>query len=306
VRFSILSPAPISESAVEVPSSGGSKTSNFHYSFLFLPRAKRRAIESVYAFARRVDDLADGGLSPEAAARELRLQRDALDHCYSAPGWQEDWTGLSQLPMDARAEFRALAECIHRYSIPRRHFEGLLLGLEMDVSGTRYRTFDELAVYCYRVAATIGLIAIEIFGYKNPQTREYAVKLGTALQLVNILRDLQSDARQGRVYLPQEELERFGVPPEQLADGRYSARFASLMSFQGERALHYFDWARSLLPPEDRRSMVAAEIMAAIYWRLLRLIRQRGYNVFGDRLRLSRAAKLRTALSVYLGAEWHK
>jgi phytoene synthase len=176
----------------------------------------------------------------------------------------------------------------------------------MDLRGTRYRTFDDLAVYCYRVAGTIGLIAIEIFGYRNPQTREYALKLGTALQLVNILRDLQSDARRGRVYLPQEELERFGVRPEELAEGTYSAPFADLMSFQCERALHYFESARQLLPPEDRRSMVAAEIMAAIYWRLLRLIQRRAYKVFGERVRLSRTAKLWTALSVYLGAEWHR
>jgi phytoene synthase len=181
-----------------------------------------------------------------------------------------------------------------------------MLGLEMDLTGARYRTFDDLAVYCYRVAATIGLISIEIFGYANPQTREYATKLGTALQLVNILRDLQSDARRGRVYLPQEELERFGVEAQELADGCYSAAFVNLMSFQCERARHYFDSARRLLAPEDRRSMVAAEIMAAIYWRLLESIERRGYNVFGEGVRLSRRAKLWTALSVYLGAEWRK
>jgi 15-cis-phytoene synthase len=260
----------------------------------------------VYAFARRGDDVADGDLAPEVAARQLALHRQALDHCYSRPGWPELGSCLSGLPGNAKAEFRALADCIHRYQIPRQHFDDLILGFEMDLRGTCYRTFDDLSVYCYRVAATIGLIAIEIFGYRNPQTREYAVKLGTALQLVNILRDLESDARRGRVYLPQEELERFGVQPEQLAQGRYSTPFAHLMSFQSERALQYFASARRLLPPEDRRSMVAAEIMAAIYWRLLRLIRQQGYNVFGRRVRLSRTAKLWTAFSVYLGAEWHK
>ncbi len=271
-----------------------------------MPRDKRRAIQSVYAFARRGDDVADGDLTSEAAARQLTLHREALDRCYSQQQQQEFSAGFSELPGDAKTEFRVLAECIHRYSIPRRHFDDLLLGLEMDLGGARYRTFDDLAVYCYRVAATIGLISIEIFGYRNPQTREYAVKLGTALQLVNILRDLQSDARRGRVYLPEEELERFGVQPEQLAEGSYSRPFVNLVSFQCERARHYFDSARRLLAPEDRRSMVAAEIMAAIYWRLLRLIRRRGYNVFGDRVQLSRTAKLWTALSVYLGAEWHK
>ena len=292
-----------SESGVEVRVGPVTRTSNFHYSFLFLPRDKRQALQSVYAFARRGDDVADEELTLEAAVRQLALHRRALDHCYSQ---QDLGSGLSGLPESAKAEFRALADCIRRYSIPRQPFDDLILGFEMDLSGTRYRTFDDLAVYCYRVAGTIGLIAIQIFGYRNPQTREYAVKLGTALQLVNILRDLQSDARRGRVYLPQEELERFGVQPEQLAEGRYSAPFADLMSFQCERALNYFESARRLLPPEDRRSMVAAEIMAAIYWRLLRLIQQRGYNVFGERVRLSRPAKLWTALSVYLGAEWHR
>lgn len=306
MRCSILPVVPVSESGVEVPSRVSSKTSSFHYSFLFLPRDKRRAIESVYAFARRGDDVADGDLPPEIAARQLALQRKALDSCYSAPEWQEVSPGLSELPPEAKADFRALARCIHRYSIPRRHFDELMLGLEMDLVGARYRTFDDLAVYCYRVAATIGLISIEIFGYRNPQTREYAVNLGTALQLVNIMRDLQSDAQRGRLYLPEEELDQFGVQPEQLANGTYSQGFVNLMSFQGERARHYFASARRLLSPEDRHSMVAAEIMAAIYWRLLKLIQQRGYNVFGERARLSRTAKLWTALSVYLGTEWHK
>ena len=295
-----------SESGIEVRLGLASRTSNFHYSFLFLPRDKRRAIQSVYAFARRSDDVADGGLSPEAAACQLALYHKALDRCYSQPQWPEVGSGLSGLPEDAKDEFRALADCIHRYSIPRQHFDDLMLGYEMDLRGTCYRTFEDLSVYCYRIAGTIGLIAIEVFGYRNPQTREYAVKLGTALQLVNIQRDLETDARGGRVYLPQEELERFGVEPEQLAQGRHNASLARLISFQCERALHYFESARRLLPPEDRRSMVAAEIMAAIYWRLLRLIRQQGYNVFGRRVQLSRSTKLWTASSVYLGAEWHK
>jgi phytoene synthase len=277
--------------------------SNFHYSFFFLSGEKRRAIQSVYAFARRGDDVADGDLTPEAATSQLALHREALDRCYSQLKWFE---APPKLPADATVEFTALAECIRRYSIPRQHFDDLMLGLQMDVGGARYRTFDDLAVYCYRVAATIGLISIEIFGYRNPQTREYAIKLGTALQLVNILRDLQTDARHGRVYLPQEELERFGVEPQELADGSYSVPFVNLMSFQCGRARHYFDLARRLLPAEDRRSMVAAEIMAAIYWRLLKLIGQRAYNVFGERVRLSSTTKLWTALSVYLGAEWHR
>jgi phytoene synthase len=156
------------------------------------------------------------------------------------------------------------------------------------------------------VASTIGLISIEIFGYRNPRARDYALNLGMALQLVNILRDIQSDAKRGRIYLPGEDLERFGVRPGELSAGAYNDPFIELMQFECDRALHYFDLAHQLLPQEDRRSLVAAEIMAAIYWRLLKRIQKRCYNVFGERVRLSRPLKFWTALSVYLGAEWHK
>jgi phytoene synthase len=156
------------------------------------------------------------------------------------------------------------------------------------------------------VASTIGLICIEIFGYHNPRTRDYAVNLGTALQLVNILRDLQRDAQRGRIYLPQEDLDRFGVRPAELLAGAYNDSFIELMQFECDRARHYFDLARQMLPREDRKSMKAAEIMAAIYWGILKRIQKRCYNVFGKRVRVPRPLKLWTALAVYLGAEWHK
>ena len=271
---------------------------NFYYSFVFLPREKRRAIESVYAFARRGDDLVDGELPQEEAFRQIARYRKALDDCYTGRCESGNFGSEPQL--------EALADTVRRYKIPRHHFENLILGLEMDLRGARYQKFDELALYCYRVASTIGLIAIEIFGYQNPQTRDYAVNLGMALQLVNILRDLQSDARRGRVYLPAEDLDRFGVTPEDFRTGRYTDSFIELMQFECDRARRYFDLARQMLPAGERRSMVAAEIMAAIYWRLLRAIRGRNYNVFGARLRLSRPLKFWTALSVYLGGDWHK
>jgi len=269
-----------------------STATNFYYSFVFLPREKRRAIEAVYAFARRGDDIVDSGLEPERAAEEMARYREALDDCYA---------GRAVTP-----DLRALAQSVARFKIPREPFEDLIRGLEMDLSVTRYDTFQDLAIYCYRVASTIGLIAIEIFGYRNPRTRDYAVNLGMALQLVNILRDLESDARRGRLYLPLEDLERFGVRPGELLAGSHNDPVIELMQFECDRARHYFDLARQMLPPEDRRAMVAAEIMAAIYWRLLRLIQKRRYNIFGKRVRLSRPLKFWTALSVYLGAEWHK
>jgi phytoene synthase len=250
------------------------RATNFYYSFVFLPAEKRRAIEAVYAFARRGDDITDSHLSREDAAAEIARYRASLDDCYAG---RADTPGL-----------HALAESVERFKIPRQPFEDLILGLEMDLNSARYQTFDELALYCYRVASTIGLIAIEIFGYRHPSARDYAVNLGMALQLVNILRDLESDGRRGRLYLPVEDLERFGVRPAEILERRY------------------FDLARQSLAPEDRRSMVAAEIMAAIYWRLLKRIQQRRYNVFGQRVRLSRPLKFLTALSVYGGFEWNK
>jgi phytoene synthase len=271
------------------------RSTNFYYSFVFLPPAKRRALEAVYRFARRGDDISDGGLAPEEAQREIARYRQALEESFTRPA-------ASLTP----PELRALAESIRDFRIPRQPFEDLILGLEMDLRGARYETFEELSLYCYRVASTIGLISIEIFGYRNPSTRDYAVNLGMALQVVNILRDIQSDARCGRHYLPREDLEQFGVRPGDLMAGKYNDAFIELMQFECDRARHYFAQARQALPPEDRRAMVAAEIMGAIYWRILARIEKRGYNVFGERVRVPRPVKFWTALSVYLGAEWQK
>jgi phytoene synthase len=268
---------------------------NFYYAFVFLPPEKRLAIEAVYAFARRGDDIVDSGLDPAEAATALAEYRQALDACYA-----EDSSHL-----DA-PELRALAVAIKRFKIPRKPFEDLILGLEMDLAPTHYETFDELSLYCYRVASTIGLICIEIFGYQNPRTRDYAVNLGTALQLVNILRDVQRDAQRGRIYIPQEDLDRFGVRPGELLAGAYNDPFIELMQFECDRARHFFDLARQMLASEDRRSMKAAEIMAAIYWGILKRIQKRCYNVFGKRVRVPRPLKLWTAFTVYLGVEWHK
>ena len=271
------------------------RVTNFYYAFVFLPPEKRLAIEAVYAFARRGDDVADSGLDPSAASAALARYRQALDACYAN----------DTVHLDA-PELHALAEAIKRFKIPRKPFDDLILGLEMDLTGTRYQTFEDLSLYCYRVASTIGLICIEIFGYQNPRTRDYAVNLGTALQLVNILRDLQRDAQRGRMYLPQEDLDRFGVRPAELLAAAYTDPFIELMQFECDRARHYFDLARQMLPREDRQAMKAAEIMAAIYWDILKRIQKRCYNVFGKRVRVPRPLKLWRALTVYLGAEWFR
>ena len=271
------------------------RVTNFYYAFVFLSKEKRRAIEAVYAFARRGDDVVDSGHDLEVAARGLVSYRQSLDTCYGEDAGRLD-----------SPELRALAEAIKRFKIPRQPFEDLILGLEMDLNHARYETYEDLSLYCYRVASTIGLICIEIFGYKNPRTRDYAVNLGTALQLVNIVRDVQRDARRGRIYIPREDLDKFGVRPADLLAGTYNDPFIELMQFECDRARQYFDMARQMLPPEDRRSMKTAEIMAAIYWNILKRIQKRCYNVFGKRVRVPRPLKLWTALTVYLGVEWHK
>jgi phytoene synthase len=271
------------------------RLTNFYYAFLFLPREKRRAIDAVYAFARRGDDIVDSGLAPDEAGRQIACYRKALDACYN-----------QQTAALREPELAALSESIREFNIPRQPFEDLILGLEMDLNGVRYETFADLSLYSYRVASTIGLISIEIFGYANPQTRDYAVNLGKGMQLVNILRDVGSDAQRGRIYLPREDLDQFGVRPGELLSGVYDDRFVELMQLESDRARHYFSTARRFLPAQDRRSMIAAEIMAAIYWRILERLQERRYNVFGDRVRLSGPEKLWIALSVYLGAEWHK
>ncbi len=271
------------------------RSTNFYYSFVFLPSPKRRALEAVYRFARRGDDISDNGLPAEEACRELARYRQALEDCFTQePGALAD------------PDLSALSQSVREFKIPRQPFEDLILGLEMDLKGTRYATFEDLSLYCYRVASTIGLISVEIFGYRNPRTRDYGVNLGMALQMVNILRDIQSDARGGRVYIPQEDLERFGVSTGDLASGQFNDSFIELMQFECDRARNFFGRARKVLPPEDRRAMVAAEIMGAIYWRILRRIQNRCYNVFGKRVRVPTPLKFWTALSVYLGAEWQK
>lgn len=266
------------------------RATNFYYSFIFLPPEKRRAIEAVYHFARRGDDIADGNVPADEAARAIGDYRAALEGCFQ--GWA------------ATPELEALAESVARFKIPRQPFEDLILGLEMDLAAKRYETFQELELYCYRVASTIGLISIEIFGYANASAREYAVNLGKALQMVNIMRDIESDARRGRIYLPKADLDRFGIRAGEIFESRYGDSFIELMQVEGDRAQEFFKRARKALAPEDRRSMLAAEIMGAIYWRLLGRIRARRYNVFGERVRISRPSKLWTALSVYMGMEW--
>jgi phytoene synthase len=189
---------------------------------------------------------------------------------------------------------------IAEYRLPRVHFEDLLHGVAMDLDVNDYPDAAQLELYCYRVASVVGLLSIEVFGYRNPRCREYAVALGKALQITNILRDVADDANRGRVYLPADERRRFGVSRDDLLERRYTPAYRALAEAMAGRARHFYSEARSLLPAEDRPTMKAAELMGAVYWQLLQLVAARDYDVFGPgTIRVARARKLQLILRTW-------
>lgn len=262
--------------------------SNFYYAFLTLPRRRRDALYAVYAFCRTVDDIADlgdeRGVDRAAQRTELERWRRDVARCYE-PG------GRPEHPIAA-----GLARAVSEFAIPREALLAIIDGVEMDLDQVRYETAEDLYPYCYRVASAVGLCCIEIFGYTDPRAREYAVNLGTALQLTNIMRDVGADARAGRVYVPQEDLRKFGVTTEDLRAGRYSDEFVSLMRHQAARARQFYRAARDAFPTADARSLVAAEIMGRIYRALLEEIEARGFRVFEERVTVPTGRKLAIAL----------
>ena len=264
--------------------------SNFFYAFLCLPRLQREAIFAVYAFCRIVDDAVDLGRDREEQERVLRQWREEIARVYG---------GAPEHPAAQR-----LQDAIKTFRIPREVLLEVIAGVEMDLERSTYETFEELYPYCYRVASAVGLCCIEIFGYEDPRAREYAVNLGIALQLTNILRDVQVDAQAGRVYVPQEDLRRFGVKADDLAAGRYTPAFVELMSFEAARARVYYEKAWAALPESDAPRLFAAEIMGRTYWALLRAIEARRFQVFGVRVALPTRRRIAIALSCWVRARW--
>jgi phytoene synthase len=261
------------------------RDTSFYYSFLVLPREKREAIVAVWDFCRAVDDAVDAESDGERAAAELKRWRAELATCFEG-GRPETPQGTGLVPV------------IGRFNLPRRSFEDLIDGVEMDVGDRRYRTFDDLYQYCLRVASAVGLICIEIFGYRDRRVRDYAVELGVALQLTNILRDVAKDLQRGRLYLPLEDLDRFGCHEDDLraeiaraGQGVGSARVRALLAHQAVRARDYYARARAALPPGERRRLVAAEIMGEIYFGILRRIERAGYDVFSRVIRVPRPVR---------------
>ncbi len=255
---------------------------NFYYGFILLPIAQRRAIYAVYAFARQCDDIVDAGLPPQEAVVRLAAYRELL---------KRSLDGRPDGPV-----FAALKHTVDVYGIPSDYLYDLIRGVEMDLTVRRYASFDELKRYCHLVASTVGLISIELFGYSGGEkARAHAADLGIALQLTNILRDIQEDGAQGRVYLPQEDLADFGYSEGELMAGRDTAAFRGLMAFQVERALSYYAEGRKLLPYLPRRARACVGVMAAIYHNILCDIERDPGVVFRRRVSLTTGQKLALA-----------
>jgi phytoene synthase len=258
--------------------------SNLALAFISLGRERKQDITVFYAFCRVIDDIADSAQF-DTAQKQIRLA-----------AWREMLRGpCADEPLLAR-EMRGL---IDKYSLPIDILEEIIAGVEMDLNISRYATFEELRVYCYRVASAVGLISIEIFGYRNARCKEYALDLGLALQITNIIRDVGKDLRSGRIYLPQEDMARFGYSEMELHDRQHNERFVGLMEFEAARAREFFSRAAAALPSEDRRAMVPAEIMSSIYRGLLRRMELDQFRVFEKEYRLSgleKAGRIATQL----------
>ena len=250
--------------------------SNLALAFVSLGRERRQDITIFYAFCRVIDDIADD-VDLMAEEKRRRLAK-----------WRQ-W--LRSATPDEPSLARDLRSLIGKYSLSPGMLEEIIAGVEMDLSISRYATFDELRVYCYRVASAVGLASIELFGYRNPACKEYAIQLGLALQMTNIIRDVGKDLRDGRIYLPREDLARFDYSETELQDRQYNERFVRLMEFEAARARQFFGRAAALLPREDRQSMVAAEIMGSVYRGLLRRMERDKFRVFEKEYRLNKLEK---------------
>jgi len=252
--------------------------SSFYYAFHFLPPPKRRAITALYAFCREVDDVVDEVHDEAVAQTKLAWWRQEIARTFD---------GSPQHPVA-----QALVPVVREFALPQEHFQTIIDGMAMDLGQTRYLDFAALELYCHRVAGVVGLLSAEIFGYTNPATRGYARDLGVAFQLTNICRDVGEDARRGRIYLPQEDLARFGVAASSILRAEYSPAFQSLMKFEFDRATDWYAKAIARLPAEDRKAQRTGLVMAAIYRTLLHEIARDGYRVLDRKTSLTPIRKL--------------
>jgi phytoene synthase len=262
--------------------------SSFYYSFLFLPAEKRRAITALYAYCREVDDVVDECSDAELAKAKLAWWRQEIAGTFA---------GAAQHPVA-----KALIPVVRRFDLPQARFDEIIDGMLMDLQYNRYPDFATLQSYCYRVAGAVGLMAAKIFGYRDPATLRYAENLGTAFQLTNIIRDVGEDARRDRVYLPLDELARFGVAASDIVHLRETESFRRLMEFQIDRARQYYQRAFADLPRQDRKSQRPGLVMAAIYRTVLDEIYTGGCKVLNQRTSLTPLRKLWIAWRTWLTA----
>ena len=260
---------------------------NFYYAFLTLPATKRRAIYAAYAFCRHCDDSVDEAVSTNAKLKALTELQTNLDLTYS---------GNASSPV-----YVALADVAQRYAIPQDYFKEIIIGVKSDLVKDRFQNFEELKGYCYSVASVVGLICLHIFGYEDDTAKEYAVDLGLAMQLTNIIRDVREDLDMGRVYLPQDELVQFGYTEEDLKNGVRNEAFVELMQFQSQRARKYFEQGFKLLPYLSRRSRACPAVLGALYSNVLDRIEASDYDVLESRVALSAPQKVVITAKTWLG-----
>lgn len=260
--------------------------SSFYYAFNLLPEDKRDAMNTVYAFCRQTDDIIDEGNEP-AEIKYEKLHRWRIE-------FEKSRKGQSDFPL-----LNKLIKIISKFDIPLDPFYDLIKGMEMDLQKNRYLTFDDLQLYCYRVASTVGLMCIEIFGYKHKTTKDFAVNLGIALQLTNILRDIKKDLAKGRIYLPKEDMAKFNYSEDELVRYVYNENFRDLMAYEVRRAKNYFDTATRCLNLDDKRAMFAARAMQHIYYKMLNKIIDADYDVFNNNIKVSKIQKVGIAIGVW-------
>jgi squalene synthase HpnC len=304
----------LTESYAECRRVARAASSNFYYAFYMLPRPKRDALCALYAFMRLVDDVSDAPVA-EPAARAGEKTAASFDSVAAeivpTQGMSERRSGLARwrtlLDQAVAGEtaahpiLPAFADTIRRYQIPPRYFHDLISGAEMDLTETHYATFDRLREYCYRVAGTVGLTCLHVFGFDDPHAPELAERLGIAFQLTNIIRDVGGDLALGRVYLPAEDLARFGCSVEELRRGVVTASVGELLRSEADRAWRFYGEGARLIPLVHRDSRAALWALARIYSTLLARIEDRGFDVFSSRVRLSSGEKARILMRARLG-----
>jgi phytoene synthase len=264
-----------------------SSKTNFLYSFSLLPKDKYEAINTVYAFCRQTDDIVDNEMdSTELKFRKIREWKNEFEKALN---------GTSSYAL-----LNQVTKIIRNFNIPVEPFFELIKGMEADLQVSRYKDFNTLYQYCFRAAATVGLMCIEIFGYKTQSAKEYAVNLGIALQLTNILRDVKFDALNGRIYLPEEDMKKFGYTEDDLMNFRYNESFVELMKFECKRAREYFEKANNAFAKEDRKQLFPARIMQKIYFNILEKIEKMNYNVFSKKAKVSKLKKLYYTFGVFV------